>query len=51
MRIMLTVLAGLLTAAVALAEEDPRAGIAEMLPGIKAEDVRESPLPGIYEVK
>ena len=50
MRIMLTVLAGLLTTAVAVAEDDPRAGIAEMLPGIEAKDVRESPLPGIYEV-
>ena len=50
MRIMLTVLAGLLTTAAAVAEDDPRAGIAEMLPGIEAKDVRESPLPGIYEV-
>jgi thiol:disulfide interchange protein DsbC len=47
---MLTVLAGLLTTAVAAAEDDPRAGIAEMLPGIEADDVRESPLPGIWEV-
>jgi len=30
--------------------EDPRAGIAEMLPGIEASDVHETPLPGIYEV-
>ena len=32
------------------AEDDPRAAIAEMLPGVTAEDVRETPLPGIYEV-
>jgi thiol:disulfide interchange protein DsbC len=44
--------AGLLaTTTAALAEDDdPRAAIAEMLPGIQAEDVRETPLPDIYEV-
>jgi thiol:disulfide interchange protein DsbC len=31
-------------------EDDPRAAIAEMLPGIEADDVRETPLPDIYEV-
>jgi thiol:disulfide interchange protein DsbC len=34
----------------ALAEDDPRAAIAEMLPGIEVDDVRETPLPNIYEV-
>jgi thiol:disulfide interchange protein DsbC len=29
---------------------DPRAGIAQKFPGLKAEDVRSSALPGIYEV-
>lgn len=42
---------GVLAAATpALAEDDPRAAIAEMLPGIEADDVREAPLPGLYEV-
>jgi thiol:disulfide interchange protein DsbC len=38
------------TAAAVAEDEDPRAAIAEMLPGIQADDVRETPLPDIYEV-
>ncbi len=50
MRITLTLLAALFACAAVQAEEDPRAAIAEMLPGIEADDVRESPVDGIYEV-
>jgi len=50
MRTVLIALAGMVLVSTVAAEDDPRAGIAEMLPGIEAKDVRESPLPGIYEV-
>lgn len=38
------------TSPVAAKAADPRALIAKKFPGIKAEDVKTSPLPGIYEV-
>lgn len=50
MRTYLIALAALAMTSAAVAEDDPRAAIAEMLPGIEADDVRESPLPDIYEV-
>ncbi len=34
----------------AMAEADPRAAIAERLPGVSAEDVRDTPVAGLYEV-
>lgn len=39
-----------LSSGVVLAEADPRDAIAERLPGVKAEDVHDTPVPGLYEV-
>lgn len=38
------------SAGLALAESDPRAAIAEKLPGVEVDDVQDTPIAGLYEV-
>lgn len=45
-----TLLFSLLVAAVAHAEDDPRAIIAKQIPGTRVEDIRPTPVAGLYEL-